>query len=170
MEILKCSTNLNKNLFFSFCFIFFFLKKCVYLIFQFQLHWVFIAARGLSLVAGSRRYYPAVLHEFLIAVASLVLESGLQRAWAQQLWCRGLAALRHVESSQSSDQTHISCIGRLILNHWTTRKVHFCFPFYFVRLYTDLHICLFFMVFTFIWKKISLSLGKLKMQLIQTTL
>ena len=28
-----------------------------------------------------------------------------------------------VESSWSSDWTHVSCIGRQILNHWTTREV-----------------------------------------------
>ena len=147
----------------------FFLFQKIYLIFYFQLHWVFVAAHGLSLAAGSRCYYPVVLQEFLTAVAS-VLEHSLQRAWAQQLWCRGLAAPRHVESSQSSDQTYIPCVGRLILNHWATRKVHFCFPFYFVRLYTDLHICLFLWVLHLFGKKSLLSLGKLKIQLIQITL
>ena len=35
----------------------------------------------------------------------------------------GLVALQHVGSSQTRDQTHVPCIGRLILNHWTTRAV-----------------------------------------------
>ena len=70
--ILKCSTNLNKNLVFSLCFIFLFFKKFIYLIFYFWLRWVFIAACGLSLVSGSRRSYPVVLPEFLTAVASLI--------------------------------------------------------------------------------------------------
>ena len=35
----------------------------------------------------------------------------------------GLVAPRHVSSSRTRNQTHILCIGRQILNHWTTRKV-----------------------------------------------
>ena len=34
-----------------------------------------------------------------------------------------LLAGRHVESSQSKDGTRVSCIGRQILNHWTTREI-----------------------------------------------
>jgi len=32
-------------------------------------------------------------------------------------------APRHVGSSQTRDQTRVPCIGRQILNHWTTREV-----------------------------------------------
>ena len=35
----------------------------------------------------------------------------------------GLVALRHVGSSQTSGQTIVPCIGRQILNHWSTREV-----------------------------------------------
>ena len=35
----------------------------------------------------------------------------------------GLNCSQHVESSQTRVQPHILCIGRLILNHWTTRGV-----------------------------------------------
>ena len=35
----------------------------------------------------------------------------------------GHVALWYVGSSQTRDQTHVSCIGRQILNHWTTREV-----------------------------------------------
>ena len=71
---------------------------------------------------------------FLIAVASPVEEHGLQahglqqlwlagsRAQAQQLWCMGLVAPQHVGSSQARDRTHVSCIGRGILNLCTTRE------------------------------------------------
>ena len=46
----------------------------------FWLDWVFIAARRLSLAAGSRGYTLIVsVHGFLIVVASLVAE---QRLWA----------------------------------------------------------------------------------------
>ena len=34
-----------------------------------------------------------------------------------------LSSPRHVGSSQIGDQTHVPCIGRWILNHWTTREV-----------------------------------------------
>ena len=34
----------------------------------------------------------------------------------------GLVAPQHVESSQTRDQTHVPCIGRQILYHWTTRE------------------------------------------------
>ena len=37
----------------------------------------------------------------------------------------GLIALRHVESSQTRDRTHVPCIGRRILNHRTTKEVLF---------------------------------------------
>ena len=42
---------------------------------------------------------------------------------AKQLWRVGLVALRHVESSQNRDRPHVPCIGRQILNHWTTRDI-----------------------------------------------
>ena len=61
----------------------------------------------------------------LIAVASLVgrVGSGVWSVQAQQLWPKGLVALRHVGSSQTRDQTCVPCIGRWILNHWMTREV-----------------------------------------------
>ena len=41
----------------------------------------------------------------------------------QWLWRMGLAGPRHVESSQTRDQTHVSYVGRQILNHCTPREV-----------------------------------------------
>ena len=43
-------------------------------------------------------------------------------AQAQQLWLTGLAAPRHVESSQTRARTRVLCIGRHILNHCATRE------------------------------------------------
>ena len=43
--------------------------------------------------------------------------------WAWQLWFVGLVASGHVASSQTRDRTSVPCIGRQILNHWTTREV-----------------------------------------------
>ena len=38
-------------------------------------------------------------------------------------WCMGLVAPQNVGSSLTRDQTHVPCIGRQTLNHWTTRGV-----------------------------------------------
>ena len=35
----------------------------------------------------------------------------------------GLSCPQHVDSSQTRDRTCVLCIGRQILNHWTTREV-----------------------------------------------
>ena len=60
----------------------------------------------------------------------LLLWNTDSRARAQFLWHMGLDALRHEGSSQTRDQTPLSCIGRWVLNHWTTREVldEECFP------------------------------------------
>ena len=42
---------------------------------------------------------------------------------AQQLWHTGLVALRHVESTQTTDRTRVPCTGRWIPIHCTTREV-----------------------------------------------
>ena len=41
---------------------------------------------------------------------------------AQEFWHTGLGASGHVGPSQTKDQTPVPCIGRWILNHWTTRE------------------------------------------------
>ena len=53
--------------------------------------------------------------------------SGFSCCWArprgtraQLLWHMGLVAGWHVESSWTRGRTHVPCIGRRILNHWTT--------------------------------------------------
>ena len=43
--------------------------------------------------------------------------------WVQQLWGTGFVALWQGRSSHTRDRTYVSCIGRQILNHWTSRKV-----------------------------------------------
>ena len=49
---------------------------------------------------------------------------GFRSCGTQAQWLRmGLAALQHVVSSQTRDQTHFSCIGRQILTHCATREV-----------------------------------------------
>ena len=53
-----------------------FFKKIIYLIY-FWLHWVYIAALRLSLVAASGVYSFFVVRGLLIAAASVVVEHGL---------------------------------------------------------------------------------------------
>ena len=58
----------------------------------------------------------------------IIMACGLSRFCSQALerrfrsWSTGLDALRHVESSQTKDWTHVSCIGRQMLYHWATRE------------------------------------------------
>ena len=66
--------------------------------------WVFVAACGLSPVAGA-------------SGCRAVSRCGLRS------WGMGSVASWLVESSQTGDPTCVPCIGRQILNHWTTKKV-----------------------------------------------
>ena len=51
-------------------------------------------------------------------------EQGLKGTQAQWLWPEGYVALQHVGlRSLTRDWTCIPCIGRQVLNHWTTREV-----------------------------------------------
>ena len=61
----------------------------------FCLSWIFVAMSRLSLVA----------------VQGLLL-----------LWCMGLIVPPYAEFSQTRDRTCAPCIGRQILNHWTTYR------------------------------------------------
>ena len=54
----------------------------------------------------------------LVAVVSLAVDNK-----HQELWFVGLASPRHVGSSQTRDGSCVPCIGRQILNHWSTREV-----------------------------------------------
>ena len=105
----------------------------IYLFIFFCLHWDFVAARGLSLVVASEGYFLAVVLGLSVAVASLVMEQGLYSTGSvvvvlglpvamASLVDRGFVALWHMRSSQTMDRTCVPCIGRQILNHWTTRE------------------------------------------------
>ena len=72
----------------------------------------------------------------LIMVASFVMELGLRRAGFGSCDFRALEsglnscaavkslhAPRHVGSSRTKDRTHVPCVGRWVLNHWTTKEV-----------------------------------------------
>ena len=43
--------------------------------------------------------------------------------WLLSLWITGLPALQHVGSPRTMDQTRVRCIGRQILNHWSSWEV-----------------------------------------------
>ena len=88
----------------------------------FWLRWVFSPLHGLSLAAASRGQLFAAVRGLLIVVASLA-DHRLQAHGLRWLWYVGLVVLRHVESSQTREQTHIPCTGRWILIHCTTREV-----------------------------------------------
>ena len=58
----------------------------------------------------------------LTIVASLVAEHRLQTHRLSSCGSRGLAAPRHVGSSQTRVRTHVPCTSRQTLNHCTTRE------------------------------------------------
>ena len=90
--------------------------------FIFLLLWVFIASRGLSLVAASGGHSLVVVNGLLIAATSLVTEHGF---WSvgSVVSAHGFVAPQHVESSWTGDRIHVPCTGRQIPNLWTTREV-----------------------------------------------
>ena len=76
------------------------LFKSIYVCMYFWLHWALVAERGLSLVWWA----------------------GFSLQWLL-LWYTGSVALWHMGSSQTRDHILVSCMGRRLLNHRTTRKV-----------------------------------------------
>ena len=99
---------------------------CIYI---FWLHWVFIAAHGLSLVVASGGYSSLWYTGF--SLQWLLLWSMGARAHRLQQLRRvgsvarhlGLVVLWKVGPSRARDQTRVPCIGRWILSPWTTREV-----------------------------------------------
>ena len=94
--------------------------------------WVFVAARGLSLVAVSRGYSP-------VCGARASHGSGFScwGAWSQELpasvaathrpaIAQGLGCPTAAESSLTRDQTRVPCTGRWIRIHRTTKEVFIC--------------------------------------------
>ena len=101
----------------------------VSLFLKINLFYLFLAVLGLRCCArafsscSERGLLFVAVHGLLIAVASLVVEHGVQARGLQQLWRTGFVALWHVGSSRTRARTHVPCIGRQILNHGTTREV-----------------------------------------------
>ena len=113
----------------------------LYLFLSFWLCWVFIAHSGFLQLwregaalqlwcEGFSSQWPlAAEHGFSSTRASVLVVCGLSHCglwapepWLRYLWCTGSVAPRLVGYSQIRGQTHVPCITRQILNHWTMRK------------------------------------------------
>ena len=55
----------------------------------------------------------------------LLLQSASYGCMASVVAVHRLSCLKHAKSFQTRDRTYIPCVGRQILNHWTTREVQF---------------------------------------------
>ena len=122
-------------------------KLTVFKIFiYFWLCWVIVSAQGLSLVAVSRGYYSLLLCSGFSLQWLLLLWStdasarGFRScsAWAPRWRCTCAVALWNVESSWTKGRNRVLCIGRLLLNHWTTREVLFKITSFSRKLYAIL--------------------------------
>ena len=115
---------------------------CIYSFIYLWLHWVFVAALRLSLVAASGGYSSLRCAGFSLWWLFLLQSMGSRhagfssfgtwaqqlwlagsRAQAQQLWCTGLVVPWHVVSSWTRARTCVPCTGRQILNHCAISKV-----------------------------------------------
>ena len=100
---------------FSFLYIYIFFLIYLFILFiYFWLRWVFVAARGLSLVVVSGGYSSLQCAGFSLWWLLLLRSTGSRHA--------GFIALRHVGTSQTRARTRVPCIGRQILNHYATRE------------------------------------------------
>ena len=70
---------------------------------------------GLSLVAASRGYSSLQCAIFSLRWLLLLWNTGFSHC--------GLVTPRYVESTWTKGWTPVPCIGKRILNHWTTREV-----------------------------------------------
>ena len=96
----------------------------------FWLRWVVTAVLSLSWVVGSGD--PSLQCAGFSLWWFLLLPSGalgpqvsVVVAYRLILLCGYSVAWGYSESSWTRDQTHVPCIGRWILNHWTTREIPF---------------------------------------------
>ena len=113
-----------------------FLKLIYFIFIYFWLCWVFIAVRGLSLVAASGGYSTLQCTGFSLRWLLLLRSTGPRLAGfsscgSRDLECRlnsydkGLVAPWHVGSSWTRAQIRVPCTGRRILNHCATRETQF---------------------------------------------
>ena len=91
-----------------------FLSKFIYLIYLFLAVLGLCCCAGLSLVAASGGYSSLWCAGFSLRWLLLLRSTDSRHV--------GLVAPRHVGSSRTRARTPVPCIGRRILNHWTTRE------------------------------------------------
>ena len=112
---------------------FIYIYKFIYLFIYFWLCWVFVAARGLSLVAASRGYSSLWCAGFSLRWLLLLWSTGSRRMGFSSCGSRALehrlsscgaraSFLRGVGFSWTRDRTRAPCVGRRILNHCATRE------------------------------------------------
>ena len=92
----------------------------MYEVIYFELSWVFLAAWVFS-GCGKQGHSLVVVHRLLIVEASHSRCTDFSSCSTWEFWCTGLVAPQHVESSQTRNRTHVPCIGRWILTHWTNQ-------------------------------------------------
>ena len=97
--------------------------------YYFKSYFIYLTVLGLcyrALLSWSKQESLFIaVHELLTVVASLVTEHGLLPHGL------GSCGAWHVASSQTRDRTSVTCTGRQILSHWTTREVlTLCFILY----------------------------------------
>ena len=114
----------------------------------FWLCWCFVA--GLSVVVGWRTTLQLWCTGLSLWWLLLLWGTGCTVLRLQQLWCTALVTSRHAESSWTRDQTHVSCIGRQILNHWTTREALCSFSIKFKMIAGIKRLCLALHKFSFL--------------------
>ena len=85
-------------------------------------HWVFAATRGLSLAVVSSGYSLVVTLRLLFVAPSPGADSGTHGLSSCGTWVWLLHGMWDL-SSQTRDRTHVPCIGRWIVNLWTTRDI-----------------------------------------------
>ena len=102
----------------------------LYLFVYVWLQGVSVAERALNSSCRKWGYSPLQCTGFSVQWLLLLQSTGSRACRLQQfqhtdsvVQCTGLVAPRHVGSSQTKDQTHVPYVGRLILNHQTTREV-----------------------------------------------
>ena len=92
-------------------FFFFFESVFLFYLIYVSLCWVFITARGSSLLHG--------LFSLLCSDWGLLSGCNVRASHCGLLllWSTGVIVPQHVGSSRTGDGTHVSCIGRRILHH-----------------------------------------------------
>ena len=84
--------------------------------------WVFVADRGLSLVAATGGGSLVAVVGLLTAVISLVAKHRLCGSWASVLVAHELSCSAACRVFPDQELNGVSCTGRWIVNHWATRE------------------------------------------------